>query len=71
MSVNSNDNKGLFAKLGNPNVSDINLSTANLVVGKNVTGKSTSGAGALSMAVSDTGISSAFYDAFDDLVIIQ
>ena len=64
--IKLNDNKGLFAKLGNPNVSDINLSTANLVVGKNVTGKSTSGAGALSMAISDTGISSAFYDAFDE-----
>ena len=64
--IKLNDNKGLFAKLGNQNVSDINLSTANLVVGKNVTGKSTSGAGALSMAVSDTGISSAFYDAFDE-----
>ena len=61
-----NDNKGLFAKLGNPNVSDINLSNANLVVGKNITGKSTSGSGTLSLAISDTGISSAFYDAFDE-----
>ena len=60
------DNKGLFAKLGNTNVSDVDLATANLVVGKNITNKSTSAGGVLSAAVSETGISSAFFDAFDE-----
>ena len=61
-----NDNKGLFANLGDKNVSDIDLSTANLVVGKNITGKSTSGSGSVSIPISDTGISSAFYESFDE-----
>ena len=60
------DNKGLFAKLGDTNVSDMDLSTSNLVVGKSIINQSTSGTGVLSMAVSASGISSAFFDAFDE-----
>ena len=64
--INLNENKGLYAELGNKNVSDINLSTANLVVGKNITGESTDGSGVLTFDLAASGISSAFYDSFDE-----
>ena len=60
------NNKGLFANIGDKNISDINLSNSNLVVGKSIINQSTSGSGALSMAVGASGISSAFFDAFDE-----
>ena len=64
--INLNENKGLYAELGNKNVSDINLSSANLVVGKNITGESTDGSGVLTFDLAASGISSAFYDSFDE-----
>ena len=64
--INLNENKGLYAELGNRNISDINLSTANLVVGKNITGESTDGSGVLTFDLAASGISSAFYDSFDE-----
>ena len=63
--INLNENKGLYAELGNRNVSDINLSTANLTVGTNITGESTDGSGILSFDLAASGISSAFYEGFD------
>ena len=63
--INLNENKGLYAELGNKNVSDIDLSTANLTVGANITGESTDGSGILSFDLAASGISSAFYDGFD------
>ena len=59
--INLNENKGLYAELGNQNVSDINLSTANLTVGANITGETTDGSGILSFNLAASGISSAFY----------
>ena len=64
--INLNENKGLYAQLGNENVSDIDLSTANLIVGTNITGESTDGSGTLSFDLSASGISSAFYEGFDE-----
>ena len=63
--INLNENKGLYAELGNKNVSDIDLSTANLTVGANITGESTDGSGILTFDLAASGISSAFYDGFD------
>ena len=63
--INLNENKGLYAELGNRNVSDIDLSTANLTVGTNITGESTDGSGILTFDLAASGISSAFYDGFD------
>ena len=64
--INLNENKGLYARIGNDNVSDINLSTANLVVGTNITGESTDGSGVLTFDLAASGIGSAFYEAFDE-----
>ena len=63
--INLNETKGLYAELGNRNVSDIDLSTANLTVGKNITGESTDGSGVLTFDLAASGISSAFYEGFD------
>ena len=63
--INLNENKGLYAELGNKNVSDIDLSTANLTVGANITGESTDGSGILTFDLAASGISSAFYEGFD------
>ena len=63
--INLNENKGLYAELGNKNISDIDLSTANLIVGKNITGESTSGSGILTFDLAQSGLSSAFYEGFD------
>ena len=59
-----NENKGLYAELGNKNVSDINLSNANLVVGKNITGESTDGSGVLTfdLAASSCSIDILYFD---------
>ena len=64
--INLNENKGLYARIGNDNVSDIDLSTANLVVGTNITGEATDGSGVLSFDLAASGISSAFYETFDE-----
>ena len=63
--INLNETKGLYAELGNKNVSDINLSNANLTVGTNITGESTDGSGVLTFDLAASGISSAFYEGFD------
>ena len=60
------DKKGLYAEFENKNISDIDLSTASLIVGKNVTGESTNGSGLLTFNLSSSGISSAFYETFDE-----
>ena len=63
--IKLDENRGLFAKIGNSNVSDVDLSTANLTVGKNITGESTDGSGVLTFDLAASGISSAFYEGFD------
>ena len=60
------NNKGLYAELDNKNVSDIDTSNANLIVGKNITGESSDGSGVLTFNLSSSGISSAFYENFDE-----
>ena len=64
--VDLENNQGLYAEISNKNVSDIDLSTANLIVGKNITGESTDGSGSLTFDLSASGISSAFYESFDE-----
>ena len=64
--INLEDSRGLYAEIDNKNVSDIDLSTATLLVGKNITGESTDGSGVLTFDLSASGISSAFYEIFDE-----
>ena len=60
------ENKGLFSPIGNSDISDVNLSNSNLVVGVNITGESTDGSGVMTFDLSASGISSAFYESFDE-----
>jgi hypothetical protein len=62
-----NEDRGfLYAELPNKNISSLDLSDSNLVVTKQITGESTDGSGVLSFTDSQlTGISSAFFSAFD------
>ena len=64
--INVEDNKGLYAEIDNKNVSDLNLDASTLLVGKNITGESTDGSGVLTFNLSASGISSAFYESFDE-----
>ena len=65
-SITNNTDSGLFAPLPAKNVSDINLSASTLVVSKQLTGKSTGAAGTFSLYVTDTGISSSFFQNYDE-----
>ena len=60
------DNKGLYAEFENKNISDVDLSTASLIVGTNITNESTDGSGLLTFNLASSGISSAFYETFDE-----
>ena len=64
--ISVGDDKGLYAKIDNKNVSDINLGSSTLLVGKNITGESTDGSGVLTFNLASSGISSAFYESFDE-----
>ena len=65
-SITNDENSGLFAPLPAENVSDINLSESTLVVSKQLTSKNTGAAGTFSLNVSDTGITSSFFENFDE-----
>ena len=56
---------GLYAPLEEKNISSVNLSRSNLLVSKQLTEQETSSTGSLSINVSATGISSAFFEPFD------
>jgi len=55
----------LYAPISSSNVSSVNLSGSNLLVSKQITAQTTDSAGSLTINVSSTGISSAFFENFD------
>ena len=55
----------LYAPIPASNISSVNLSGSNLLVSKQITSQSTDSTGSLTINVSSTGISSAFFEAFD------
>ena len=59
------DNGGLYAPLEEKNISSVNLADSNLLVSSQLKLQSTSSTGSLSINVSSTGISSAFFETFD------
>jgi len=61
------DKGGLYAKLGSSNVSTVNLGSSTLKILKQITGESTTAGtiGTMTVDISQTGISSAFFDTFD------
>jgi len=59
------DNGGLFAPLEEKNISSVSLSNSNLLVASQLKSQTTSSTGSLTINVSSTGISSAFFETFD------
>ena len=64
----SDDDKGhLYAELPDSNIESVDLSTSNLTISEQITGETTDGSGVLTFDLSAiSGISSAFFDPFDD-----
>lgn len=64
-SIRNEENAYLYTKLNHKNVSNVNLSDSTISIIKQITGKTTSGDGSLTISISDVGITSAFFEAFD------
>jgi hypothetical protein len=63
--INNDENSGLYAPLDASNVSDVSLSNSNLLVTRQLRELTTNSVGSLSVDVTSTGISSAFFETFD------
>jgi len=64
--LRNNENAFLYANLPDSNVSSVDLSGSQLSVTRQITGESTDGSGQLTFGIADvSGISSAFFEAFD------
>ena len=63
--VKQNDEASLYARLTSKDISTVNLGTSNILINSQLTEQSTSAAGSLVVNVNATGISSAFFEAFD------
>ena len=63
--VGLSNTKGLYAPLDRSDISDVSLTNSNLIVGSQITGETTNGSGVLSVNISATGISSAFFESYD------
>ena len=59
------DKSGLYARLNTDNISSVNLSGSNLIVTSQVREVSTNSNGVAVITVSNTGISSAYFETFD------
>ena len=65
-SIKNQENAFLYADLPSKNISDVSFLNSNINIVKQITGKTTSPNGQLSITLSDVGISSAFFDSFDE-----
>jgi len=63
--IKQNDEASLYARLTSQNIASVNLGNSNILINSQLTEQSTSAAGSLVVNVSTTGISSAFFEAFD------
>lgn len=65
-SIKNEENSFLYSKLANKNVSNTSISNSTLTITKQITGKSTDGSGNVTVSLSDVGITSAFFQPFDE-----
>jgi len=63
--IRNQDNIGLYTPLNAKDISNVSLSNSDLIVQTQITELSTNAVGTLSVNVSSTGISSAFFEAYD------
>ena len=59
------DKGGLYAKIASDNVASVSLADSTLIVNSQLKEQSTSSSGSVTLNVSSTGISSAFFETFD------
>jgi hypothetical protein len=60
------DNGGLYAKISSDNVASVDLADSTLLVNSQITEQSTNSVGSVTINVNATGITSAFFEAFDE-----
>ena len=63
--ITNDENAGLYAPLDASNVSDVSLSNSNLLVTTQLRELTSNSVGSLSVDITSTGISSAFFETFD------
>jgi len=63
--ITNQEEASLYARIDESNISSVDLSGSNLLVSSQITGESTDSTGALSVNISATGISSAFFENYD------
>ena len=63
--ISDNESSGLYAPLDASNISDVSLANSNLLVTSQLRELSTDSVGSLSLDITSTGISSAFFETFD------
>jgi len=59
-------NTSMYATLTNQNVSSVNLSDANLVISTQIRERTTNANGEMTLTIANTGITSAFFEPFDE-----
>ena len=64
--ITDSENASLYTVLPSANVASVDLSGSDLTVSEQITGQTTDGSGVLSFLISAVGISSAFFEAFDE-----
>lgn len=64
--ISSPEKSSLFAILPSNNISSVNLNRSDLVISEQITAQNTNGSGVLTFPISATGISSAFFESFDE-----
>lgn len=64
--ITNSENASLYTVLPSANVSSVDLSGSDIIVSEQITGQTTDGSGVLSFLISAVGISSAFFEAFDE-----
>lgn len=65
-SVQNEDKSSLYAKLDAKNISDVNLIGSDLTVKRQATGRSTNSVGNLAVTIADVGITSAYFEPYDE-----
>ena len=63
--IKQNDEASLYARLTSKDIATVNLGSSNILINNQLTEQSTSASGSLVVNVNATGISSAFFEAFD------
>jgi len=65
-SIKNEENSFLYSKLNHKNISNVDISNSSLIITRQITGKTTDSNGDLTVTTADVGISSVFFQPFDE-----